>query len=78
MSSERENVKSGFQEDGSYVQKISRQTIGPDGKRGWNPPEKGQRIITRSGAFEVTSAERLDIDGKPYFKAEGKLVEKQQ
>lgn len=68
--------RGGFQRDGTYIRDITRQTTGPDGKRGWNPPLPGQTIPTLKGPFRVLRiiGNIFLHHGKPYFHAEGEIV----
>ena len=68
--------RGGFQPDGTYIQRISRQTENSDGVKGWFPPEPGQRIVTQKGPFKVEKVIEVIIreDGSRFFRAEGSLI----
>ncbi len=68
-----EKIRGGWQEDGTYVQQISRLTE-RNGVRGKFPPKIGQSIITRSGAFVVKGiVEIITIGPRVLFRTVGKL-----
>lgn len=67
--------RAGIQEDGSVIQEISHVSVNQEGKKGKYPPDPGQRIITRSGPFEVEKVvEMIQVGKKLYFRAIGDLV----
>jgi len=75
MKKERPFGRAGFQEDGTYIKKVEVQIEGQ-----WLAAKPGQTIITCSGPFLVEKV--LDNwvfdNGRRYFRASGKVVDKKE
>lgn len=72
--------RGGFQPDGTYIRDITRQTPGPDGTPGWNPPDVGQTIPTLKGPFRILRiiGSIFPHHGRLYFHAEGEIVRRKK